>query len=116
MSTAKHTPGAWHAEPVALEVRDFAISRNGVLTDYDILSSNGQFITVVQHAFGGKSTQANARLMAAAPDLLAACEAVLAAFLAYQTFVHTKTNQTLSETECIALTRTAIAKATGDAA
>jgi hypothetical protein len=69
---AKHTPGPWVMDAWENETLDFAISETGRMTDYSVYPSKGERMPIasVQHCFNGKSTTANARLIAAAPDLL----------------------------------------------
>lgn len=61
MST-KHTPGPWHADPT----KSFYVFAHGSLAEQAGVE-NGPFVC-------NASTQANARLIAAAPDLLAALQ------------------------------------------
>jgi hypothetical protein len=58
---AKHTPGPWLYQPCAGQ-HDFAVYQE----------ENGDCVALVR-----KYDEANARLMAAAPDLLAACRDAL---------------------------------------
>lgn len=64
----KHTPGPWHARPPKAQNPSRAVvsAISGGVTIYDAP------LTL--------ETAANARLISASPDLLAACEAVYAAF------------------------------------
>lgn len=66
--SAKHTPGPW-----VIEEWD---SDYGPTGDFSIFQSDEEEVRMpiasVQAAFNGKNTQANARLIAAAPDLLEA--------------------------------------------
>ncbi len=63
--TAMHTPGPWHADPT----KSFYVFAHGSLAEQAGVE-NGPFIC-------NASTQANARLIAAAPDLLAAAQDAL---------------------------------------
>jgi len=102
--SAKHTPGPWGLQSWDLEdVLDFAVSKDGRLTDYSVMPKKGRMpIASIQHCFNGKSTYANARLIAAAPDLLEALQYAV---------------RQVNASECdINFIRKAIAKATGDAA
>ena len=78
MKAMKHTPGTWSLRSWDLEdVTDFAISANGRLTDYSVMPEKGSMpIASIQHCFNGKRTYANAQLIAAAPDMLAALRAI----------------------------------------
>ena len=58
-----HTPGPWTIEPIHRLDSEIIITEPGVAIDYDD----------VDH----KEQEANARLIAAAPDLLEACQALL---------------------------------------
>ena len=69
--TAKHTPGPWtmHPSPHGAEVRSLAkIAWCGAAARYG--KSGDQIIDAAE-------ARANAHLIAAAPDLLAACEALV---------------------------------------
>jgi hypothetical protein len=66
----KHTPGPWHVETT--ETRDGAIEAIAVRE-----GSAGLFIAAVEpHDMAHADAIANARLIAAAPDLLAALERI----------------------------------------
>lgn len=74
MTAAKHTPGPWFARirgPVAAGI--FHEDANGPL----IASVPENYITSDNQEVLDAEGQANARLIAAAPDLLAACEGAL---------------------------------------
>jgi len=100
---SKHTPGPWKAtysnywlvESSRVQVADlFAISKDGPDDDGDDVFASEEEQTC------------NAQLIAAAPELLAACEAVIE-------------EQSIGmygaiSNECIAQLRAAIARATGD--
>lgn len=62
---SEHTPGPWRLSTV------------GAVPHAEITSDSGSIALV---ALGRKESQENARLIAAAPDLLAACELALYAF------------------------------------
>lgn len=63
MSKPKHTPGPWHAIQALTEPKDL----------YQLRAENGSFICQVLNSPHGQ----NARLIAAAPDCLAALTLVL---------------------------------------
>lgn len=99
--TAQHTPGAWEAK------RDLA--RN---YGFDITSDNGR--KIIAETIGGEH-EANARLIAAAPDLLDALERLFENCA----MVHNRWGDNCNQKEAdaaIATARAAIAKAKGGAA
>ena len=61
---SKHTPGPWRVESVGAE--------------FEVLQSDGVRVLATCHVQAGEQA-ANARLIAAAPDLLAACSAAVIA-------------------------------------
>lgn len=69
---SKHTPGPWSLFDDGSEVHDRIVG--------PVVGVKGMTATVARAAFGIRPNQevaANARLIAAAPDLLAACESVI---------------------------------------
>lgn len=68
MSTAQHTPGPWDYNPTIRDIVIFGIATPGVSRRYAILHSLSE-----NGVFNDAEDDANARLIAAAPDLLAAC-------------------------------------------
>lgn len=62
MKTEKHTPGPW-------QQREVKASRAGITIE----GRNGNYIAAVDCDGDRESMHANARLIAAAPDLLEAC-------------------------------------------
>ena len=67
---AKHTPGPWHFKPAP----------RGILTKYRILSPTHSVSCDDYSLICEVSFEANARLIAAAPDLLEACTELFKAF------------------------------------
>lgn len=65
MADVKHTPGPWEI---------FRPDDSGFL---GIDGNGGKDSVVIYDDYGGIKSEADARLIAAAPDLLAACEAAL---------------------------------------
>lgn len=110
---SKHTPGPWVFDPTNYGVVD--------LLGYDLLDTNGNPIGVMVHTqlIGGfmktkpnPKAEANAALVAAAPELLSACQSMLA----YMEEFHVEA--CLNEPDCFECGLTealseAIAKATG---
>jgi hypothetical protein len=106
MTERKHTPGPWEAYDAAAY---------GTLITCGSLTGQGHRIAYV-HLYRDLSVEtyaANARLIAAAPELLEALEAVLywAELIAGDT---TDKEAAANEEASIALARAAITKATGD--
>ncbi|MFN7185965.1 MAG: hypothetical protein ACK5X3_12375 [Pseudomonadota bacterium] len=107
MTQAKHTPGPWAAED------------NFIMADVDVVA------LVRSKDFDAATNAANARLIAAAPDLLAALEHMYYLYLsaAPNAFANgvTDSTGTIDEGEVLASVdatnaRAAIAKARGEAA
>lgn len=81
MSVTKHTPGPWwvdetsyeHLEVLTDDHRQYVIATAADLRDY--ATGNDAIDAITVAALDGES-RANARLIAAAPDLLEACEAL----------------------------------------
>ena len=63
-ATAKHTEGKWFMAP----------DTTGNQGDFGIWTNGSPFNIATVHGSGNGEALANARLIAAAPDLLAACE------------------------------------------
>lgn len=84
MSDTKPTPGPWwvdetsyeHLEVLTDDHRQYVIATAADLRDY--ATGNDAIDAITVAALDGES-RANARLIAAAPDLLEACEALLSA-------------------------------------
>ena len=91
--TAKHTPGPWHLGKEGYYFQSVRDQNEHITADVNITRSDGE---------GG----ANARLIAAAPDLLAALEAIIKMIGPYA-------GQGRMDAE-IAAARSAIAKARGE--
>lgn len=104
MSQAKHTPGPWMATTLVT-------MREPLESHFQIRRENGQVIAVTHlDSWATKEEdKANARLLAAAPDLLASLQAILvfARFGAHEMGTDTKEHQDF------VAARDAIAKATG---
>jgi hypothetical protein len=105
-----HTPGPWLITP------------NGTVYALDETGSCNRFSVQVQGGFERSrrgadlptmpaELDANARLIAAAPDLLAACEA----FVRYDSDTDDDVHMMLNYAEALRLTKAAIARATGAA-
>ena len=84
---AKHTPGPWHYDEETMTVRVKEWKGNPFMADY-----RGSIIADFQESHGGRwrmessgleglkdAIEANARLIAAAPELLEVCKGLLAA-------------------------------------
>ena len=72
----KHTPGPWEYRP-AMNYIGFSIAPLGTLPTLAAVERCGDCMTVTCFNFPG-NTEANARLIAAAPELLTALENLLA--------------------------------------
>ena len=101
MSGAKHTPGPWRHEPT-----------NGAKLTYVAVStvagSNGNTVVIGQCA--GPDKEANARLIASAPDLLEALEGLVAIAAPN---IYPQPDKPDSAWAKLQAARAAIAKATG---
>jgi hypothetical protein len=100
----KHTPGPWRAQP-----------REGFEGEWEVVSTceTEWLIAAAAPHIDGDPDEANAHLIAAAPELLEALEAVLywAELIAGDT---TDKEAAANEEASIALARAAIAKVKGD--
>lgn len=67
MSTAKHTPGPWFVPTPSQDAFGDYVIQSG--------SNGGYGVIATTNPKGIEHPEANARLIAAAPDLLAACKA-----------------------------------------
>lgn len=105
MSESKHTPGPW--EIVRTEPSSHGVGR------FKIIS--GQW-SVAETFCGINEEEANARLIAAAPDLLEACEASLNALVGIiESDYQTRSNPRPADNDpAVVLLRAAIAKAKGE--
>lgn len=79
---AEHTPGPWEALPPAKLGKHWRVAQRGMLGGGGVLGSATAMwlIAVIENGAPGdtlETEEANARLIAAAPDLLAACERLL---------------------------------------
>ena len=99
MSEARHTPGPWYAE-----VGDPKVP--GMTPGYDVWHHTGigQIARVRPGLEPDPTAEANARLIAAAPDLLAACKVLMGVF----------EDAGLTDTREYDQARRAVARATGD--
>ncbi|WP_051439464.1 hypothetical protein [Bordetella petrii] len=93
--TTKHTPGPWMVLPSVVPTQFAILTEHGVRQD-----------VAVTYGFDHTPREANARLIAAAPELLEALEE----------FVHPYSSETLTEGERLEKARAAIAKAKGEQA
>lgn len=107
MST-EHTPGEWTTTLAVRRSTDF-VEHIKVKADNDWTMAEVRYWH--QHEGGPAMAEANARLIAAAPDLLAACEAARPALSA-----HEQTGCDCPDSEAARLIRAAIAKAKGGGA
>ena len=80
---SKHTPGPWASYPCALEAYSRVITAKGCMVQIARTGVRGE-LAMTKEVYGdrvtyppGEETDANAKLIVAAPDLLAACYAVL---------------------------------------
>lgn len=106
MSSNKFTPGPWSASKIPDRSHYVVHGGNDALPVADVRSETGH----IRGTRGSVETFANARLIAAAPDLLSAAQTVLAG-------LHRRINEARVETpvfEGIAALSDAIAKATGE--
>jgi len=90
----EHTPGPWQVE------------RMEAYNQHNRLAVIGNGLALVTHTFDGEQAEANMQLIAAAPDLLAACEMAI-------------NEQSIGvfgaiSNECITTLRLALAKARGE--
>jgi hypothetical protein len=105
---SKHTPGPWRVYPTT-ELVD-ARGTEGV-TGYNIESESCEIVGVEGIEFWKENAEANARLIAAAPELLEALTSLLSEAEAFASAIRAYANS-----EAIAAARAAIAKAKGESA
>lgn len=67
---SNHTPGPWYF--------------NDDFNEHQVFSDQGAYNLIADVVSRGEDTEANARLIAAAPDLLIACEQMIAIFKAME--------------------------------
>ena len=77
MSTAQHTPGPWHIGEGIYNGNIFA--KNGRQKFYHDGCSSRQAVCTIRHGWKAEEDNANARLIAAAPQMLEALRAALEA-------------------------------------
>lgn len=108
---ATHTPGPWTADTLD-EIDRRVAKRNGVLSINVHLGPESEDEDVMDEhcVVRGVNAEANAKLISAAPELLAACELALTA---YEHLSHGMVVSGLPE--LMARTREAVAKAEGRA-
>lgn len=75
MSTSKHTPGPWSVDDFGAGQRVVVKGRAGFSGDYRI--ADAHFSSDLARCARVSEMQANARLIAAAPELLDGCNALL---------------------------------------
>lgn len=75
MKDARHTPGPWTYDPSEIDARSVGYIRHRI---HDGGRGEAVARALGRRDFGPTAFDANARLIAAAPDLLACCEATLA--------------------------------------
>lgn len=98
--TTQHTPGPWR------------------MTAAKVMAGNGRAICLIENRKlheGFQESSANARLIAAAPDLLAALQAVWKFFEPVYVSAMADDTERTAQDELIDTVRAAIAKATGEA-
>jgi hypothetical protein len=95
MSYTKHTPGPWTAEKCGATCSLVEILAGSPLAPTRQVVGWAQGMAVAGHA--GENAWANARLMAAAPDLFAACEEARLALLSDDAGVKMAAITTLEE-------------------
>lgn len=109
----KHTPGPW-------EARGYRNDNGGIWID-SYATKRGRCIAgtlaeAYKHGTGAGSTEANARLIAAAPELLDACRMLLKAHQALVPLLkHGSVSDYQIQNEAPIKAQAAIAKATGGA-
>jgi len=120
MSPAQHTPGPWHVNEggvvVSGERNAVAIPCSGKGTYLENAEDEGIDVPRGTSSSVGRVMQeANARLIAAAPELLHACEELLRAMLSADAGTETATYITTTIDHAMRFARAAIAKAKGGA-
>jgi hypothetical protein len=104
----KHTPGPW-------KLKDWtSYDQQGVIEAYgeQVVDANDHMVSSATIEGASEGEEANARLIAAAPELLSACLAVMDAHAEFRREYPNVTD----EAPCLGLVREAVAKATGSAA
>ncbi len=110
---SRFTPGPWEA---MANGPNLPLARIGVtVADYDGGGFSSYCVALLPKTFNGETTSANARLIAAAPDLLAALQALDADWSAFEPKGPDGTDYLAESTKAIwRQARAAIAKATGE--
>lgn len=115
--SAKHTPGPWYSRPAASGARDFGICASAPSARLGVVVVAEVFAELEYEGERSEQTQRNARLIAAAPDLLAALQAVVDGYeslLADR--LPAKQKALATQLPAIVEARAVIAKATGEPA
>jgi hypothetical protein len=111
MKNTPHTPGPWHYRSNAHSKSTFGISIFHGTAPYEeglIADLSGRYKSYRTEAEIGPSTIANARLIAAAPDLLSALEEMMSVFQDHEQYDE-------ESAEVIQSARSALRKAKGEA-
>jgi hypothetical protein len=85
MSEQKHTKGPWGYQPRNPKYKGYS---GFTVYQQEILESGIDRFTLLATVHDSENAEANARLIAAAPELLAACKAVMAEIFNSPRFMH----------------------------
>lgn len=102
--TTQHTPGPWGCDWTSHHSHDYRLQQ-----------PNGAPLRLVVEANDHSEQRANARLIAAAPELLAALQAVWEFFEPVYVSAMAEDTERTAQDELMDTVRAAIAKATGEA-